>query len=86
MKPKRGACCTLKQVFARLTLGTMGWRVIEALLKDLGAEVIERKGSRVGVYLFGEVRIFHRPHPSPDADKGVVTSIRFWLKENGREQ
>lgn len=35
------------------------------------------------VFLFGVVRIFHRPHPSPDTDKGAVSSIRKWLEENG---
>lgn len=28
----------------------------------------------MGVFLFGEVRVFHRPHPSPDTDKGAVAS------------
>ena len=37
----------------------------------------------VGVFLFGEVRVFHRPHPSPDTDKGAVASIRKWLDEHG---
>ena len=49
------------------------------LLPNLG----EREGSRIGVKLFGEVRVFHRPHPSPDTDKGAVESIRKWLKDNG---
>jgi len=49
----------------------------------LGAEVSEREGSRIGVFLFGEVRVFHRPHPSPDTDKGAVASIRKWLNEHG---
>lgn len=49
----------------------------------LGAEVNEREGSRIAVVLFGEVRVFHRPHPSPDTDKGAVASIRKWLEENG---
>ena len=34
-------------------------------------------------YLFGVVKVFHRPHPSPDTDKGAVSSIRKWLEENG---
>jgi hypothetical protein len=49
----------------------------------LGAEVSEREGSRIGVFLFGEVRVFHRPHPSPDTDKGAVASIRKWLDSHG---
>ena len=28
----------------------------------------EREGSCVAVVLLGEVRVFHRPHPSPDTD------------------
>jgi hypothetical protein len=39
----------------------------------------------VGVRLFGERRVFHRPHPLPTTDKGAVASIRKWLKENGVE-
>ncbi|MBR2515369.1 MAG: type II toxin-antitoxin system HicA family toxin [Halomonas sp.] len=49
----------------------------------IGAEVNAREGSRIAVVLFGEVRVFHRPHPSPDTDKGAVASIRKWLEENG---
>jgi len=49
------------------------------LFKALGAEISERAGARVAVVLFGEVRVFHRPHPSPDTDKGAVNSIRDWL-------
>ena len=47
---------------------------------SLGAVVSERAGSRVAVVLFGEVRVFHRPHPSPNTDKGAVASIRKWLE------
>jgi hypothetical protein len=46
----------------------------------LGAEVSERAGSRVAVVLFDEVRVFHRPHPSPNTDKGAIASIRKWLE------
>ena len=61
------------------------WRDIQALFVELGAEVSEREGSRVAVVLFGEVRVFHRPHPSPDTDKGAVASIRKWLEQHGIE-
>ena len=70
---------TLERIFARPTSGAIRWPDIEALFKSLGAEVSERAGSRVAVVLFGEVRVFHRPHPSPDTDKGAVNSIRDWL-------
>ena len=74
---------TLELIFARPVNGSIRWADIEALFLSLGAEVSEREGSRVGVFLFGEVRVFHRPHPSPDTDKGAVASIRKWLDEHG---
>lgn len=80
---KRKSSKTLALIFARPVSGSIKWRDIESLLVDLGAKVSEREGSRVGVKLFGEVRVFHRPHPSPDTDKGAVESIRKWLENNG---
>lgn len=79
---KRKCLKTLTLIFARPVSGGIKWRDIEALLVDLGANVSEREGSRIGVKLFGAVRVFHRPHPSPDTDKGAVESIRKWLKDN----
>ncbi|MEI7868266.1 MAG: type II toxin-antitoxin system HicA family toxin [Candidatus Methylumidiphilus sp.] len=72
----------LELVFAHPVSGNIQWRDIESLLLELGAEISEREGSRVGVVLFGEARVFHRPHPSPNADKGAVVSIRKWLNDN----
>lgn len=80
---KRRSSKTLALIFGRPVSGSIKWRDIESLLADLGAKVSEREGSRIGVKLFGEVRVFHRPHPSPDTDKGAVESIRKWLNENG---
>jgi hypothetical protein len=74
---------TLELIFARPTSGNINWADIESLLIELGAELSEREGSRVGVRLFGERRVFHRPHPSPNTDKGAIASIRKWLQENG---
>jgi hypothetical protein len=74
---------TLELIFAHPPSAKVKWRDIEALFRELGAEVTEREGSRVGVRLFGERRVFHRPHPSPDADKGAVASIRRWFEKNG---
>ena len=74
---------TLERIFARPVSGNIKWNDIEALFVTLGAEISEREGSRIGVRLFGERRVFHRPHPSPDTDKGAVASIRNWLEENG---
>jgi hypothetical protein len=76
---------TLNSIFSRPVSGNIKWKDIEALFVELGAELSEREGSRIGVRLFGERRVFHRPHPSPNTDKGAVASIRQWLQENGVE-
>jgi len=81
MKKKHRA--TLELLFARPVSGNVKWREVEALLIALGALIEEAEGSRVTVRLFGVVRVFHRPHPLPDTDKGAVASLRKWLEENG---
>ncbi|MEF2546291.1 type II toxin-antitoxin system HicA family toxin [Aurantimonas sp. E1-2-R+4] len=70
----------MELIFARPVRGSIRWVDIEAMFLELGATLQEREGSRIGVLLFGEVRVFHRPHPSPDTDKGAVVSIRKWLE------
>ncbi|MCP4629578.1 MAG: type II toxin-antitoxin system HicA family toxin [bacterium] len=74
---------TLELIFSRPISGSIKWNDIEAMFVALGAEVSQREGSRVAVYLFDEVRVFHRPHPTPDTDKGAVASIRQWLEIHG---
>ena len=76
---------TLASIFGHPTRGNIPWRDVEALLVALGAEITERRGSRVGVRRFGDRRVFHRPHPQPDTDKGAVASIREWPRRNGVE-
>jgi hypothetical protein len=80
---KRKHLKTLEQIYIHPTSGNIPWRDVESLLKALGADVSERAGSRVAVVLFGEVRVFHRPHPSPNTDKGAIASIRKWLESCG---
>ena len=74
---------TLELIFSRPVSGNVPWRDVIALFQELGADISEREGSRVAVVLFGEVRVFHRPHPSPNTDKGAVASIRRWLEQHG---
>jgi len=80
---KRAHQKTLKAVFAHPTSANIAWKDIEALLVGLGAEVSERAGSRVAIVLFKEVRVFHRPHPSPKTDQGAVVSVKKWLEQHG---
>jgi len=81
MKPKHRK--TLERIFSRPVSANIKWKDIETLFVALGAEVSDREGSRVAVVLFNEVRIFHRPHPTPTTDKGAVSSIRKWLETHG---
>ena len=74
---------TLDAIYARPVSANIQWRDIEALFVELGADISEREGSRIAVVLFDEVRVFHRPHPSPDTDKGAVASIRKWFEQYG---
>lgn len=60
------------------------WADIETRLVALGAEITEAEGSRLCVRLFNDRRVFHRPHPSPDTDKGAVTNIRRFLQSYRR--
>lgn len=81
MKQKRHK--TLELIFHRPVSGNIKWADIEKMFIALGAEVSEREGSRVAVFLFNEVKVFHRPHPTPNTDKGAVSSIRKWLESHG---
>lgn len=80
---KRRRQRTLEAIFSHPVSANVPWRDIEALFVELGADVSEREGSRVAVVLFDEVRVFHRPHPSPNIDKGAVASIRRWMEQHG---
>jgi hypothetical protein len=74
---------TLEAIFAHPTSANIQWRDVEALFRELGAEISEREGSRVAVVLFEEVWVFHRPHPSPNTDKRAIASVRRWLEQHG---
>jgi hypothetical protein len=74
---------TLEAIFAQPISGTIRWREVETLLKALGATLSERAGSRVAVLLNNRVAVFHRPHPSPEMDKGALRDLRRFLENAG---
>lgn len=80
---KRKHQCILALIFSRPVSANVRWADIEALFVELGGQVAEREGSRVLVRLFGDRRVFHRPHPESTTDKGAVESIRKWLENHG---
>jgi hypothetical protein len=74
---------TLMSVFTQPISGNIKWREVESLLKSLGAVISEREGSRVAVLLNDRIAVFHRPHPSPNMDKGAVKDLRKFLESAG---
>jgi len=71
---------TLKKIFEKPVRGDVSWREIESLFAALGGEVSEGAGSRVRVALGGARAVFHRPHPRPATDKGVLKSVKRFLE------
>ncbi|SMB22491.1 conserved protein of unknown function [Sterolibacterium denitrificans] len=81
---KRKHVKTLELIFHRPISANVKHTDAVALLIGLGAEIdTSREGSRIAVTLFGEVRVFHKPHPTPNMDKGAVAGLRDWLEQNG---
>ncbi|EHG7611223.1 MULTISPECIES: type II toxin-antitoxin system HicA family toxin [Citrobacter] len=70
---------TLEQLFKTPVPQAIKWLDIESLVKALGGEIKEGRGSRCKFLLNNSIACFHRPHPSPDTDKGAVESVRDWL-------
>ncbi len=75
---------TLETIFAHPVSGNLKWQDVVSLLKALGAEIDEsREGSRVGILLHENVVVQHRPHPSPNMDKGAIAALRNFLVDCG---
>lgn len=75
---------TLALIFHRPVSANVKFDEVLSLLVELGAAIeTNREGSRVGVVLFGEVHVLHKPHPSPNMDKGAVAALRDWLEQHG---
>ena len=81
---KRKHAKTLALLFHRPISANVKFDEVMSLLVELGADLeTDREGSRVGVVLFGAVRVLHKPHPSPNMDKGAVAALRDWLEQHG---
>ena len=74
---------TLELIFENPVRQDINWVDIEALLRHVGAEISEGKGSRVRIALNGVRAVFHRPHPGRETDKGALKSMRRFLVEAG---
>jgi hypothetical protein len=74
---------TLAAIFSRPTPRTLVWDDIKALLKNIGCEVIEGDGSRIGFELENHRIDFHRPHPGKEAKPYQIKAVREYLKNLG---
>ena len=74
---------TLAAVFTTPIQGDIRWDDIVSLLKALGAEKEERKGSKVCFALNNRKILLHRPHPEPVAKKYCVEAVRRFLISAG---
>lgn len=74
---------TLEALFAEPARANISWDAVEAMLKGLGAEITEGRGSRVRVALNGVRAVFHEPHPEREIGKKMVRSIREFLTNAG---
>lgn len=75
----------MQDIFENPVRANILWIDIEAVLKALGAEISEGRGSRVRIVLNDVRAVFHRPHPRKETDKGAIKSMRRFLLEAGVE-
>ncbi len=73
----------LHHIFKRPTSPNIVWSDIESLFRALGCEISEGSGSRIRVKINNVRAVFHRPHPSPNTNKGAVDSVRKFLINAG---
>ena len=74
---------SLDAIFSDPPRADVRWIDIENLMITFGANVTEGRGSRVKVKLNGQRAVFHRPHPKPNIEKGVLKAVRGFLQDAG---
>lgn len=74
---------TLRAIFTKLTLASISFADIEALIVGMGGQMREGEGSRVSLQLGDFLKNAHRPHSGKEAKKYQVEEIRAWLEQQG---
>jgi hypothetical protein len=74
---------TLLAIFETPTRADVRWWRIEALVRALGGEVTEGRGSRIRFRIGDRVATFHGPHPSRETGKGTLEDVRRFLENGG---
>ncbi len=75
----------MEGLFERPVRADVRWSDIEKLVRHIGGEISQGRGSRVRVHLNGVLAVFHRPHPNPEASKALVKDVCRFLSEAGVE-
>ncbi|MBI1384082.1 MAG: hypothetical protein GC150_04145 [Rhizobiales bacterium] len=71
----------LHALFAHPVSGNISFKAVESVLAELGAEIDNRHGARVGVTLAGHTAVFH--HAQHDLPIEEVIQIRKFLERCG---
>lgn len=71
----------LHAIFAHPIPANLDFREVESVLKELGAEIEERSGSRVSVTLKGHTVVIH--HANHSVPKDEIVQIRRFLIDRG---
>lgn len=71
----------LHALFAHPISANIGFKEVEAVLRELGAEIEERGGARIAVTLKGHTVLFH--HAQHSLPKDEVVQIRRFLTDCG---
>lgn len=71
----------LHAIFAHPVSGNINFRDVEQVLSELGADVANKSGARVGVMLNGHSAAFH--HSTHNMPPEEVAQIRKFLEEAG---
>lgn len=71
---------TLEAIFEKPTRADVRWSKIEGLVRALGGDVTEGRGSRVRFRLGDRVATFHGPHPQRVTGKATLDDMRRFLE------
>ena len=76
---------TLEAIFIDPVRANIRSANIETLFASLAGADSEGRGSRMRVTLNRQRAVFHRPHPSPNADMGDLRAVRRFLRAAGQD-
>jgi hypothetical protein len=74
---------TLQAIFERPARADVRWSRIEGLIRALGGEITEGRGSRVRFRLGDSVATFHGPHPTRRTGKATLEDVRRFRENAG---